>query len=88
MLKKIYFFIDFQKYMCYNELWQNNAKFCKKGDAIMFNLKEELVKAMEMFVQKEFVPATADGIQFFGCMDCSNSCAENCAVKCKKNGKK
>jgi hypothetical protein len=54
----------------------------------MFNLKEELVKAMEMFVQKEYVPATADGIQFFGCMDCSNSCAENCAVKCKKNGKK
>ena len=64
------------------------VKILQKGDAIMFNLKEELVKAMEMFVQKEYVPATADGIQFFGCMDCSNSCAENCAVKCKKNGKK
>ena len=37
----------------------------------MFNLKEELLKAMELFVSKEYVPATADGVRFFGCMDCS-----------------
>ena len=53
----------------------------------MFNIKEELLALVESFVQKEYVPATADGVTYFGCMDCSNSCAENCAVKCKKNGK-
>lgn len=54
----------------------------------MFNIKEELLKVIEGFVRREYVPATANGISFFGCMDCSNSCAENCAIKCKKNGKK
>ncbi len=53
----------------------------------MFNIKEELLAIVEKFVQKEYVPAVADGVQYFGCMDCSNSCAENCAKKCKKNGK-
>ena len=54
----------------------------------MFDIKEELLTIVEQFVKKEFVPIPADGIQYFGCMDCSNSCAENCAIKCKKNGKK
>ena len=54
----------------------------------MFNVKEELLAIIDKFVNKEFVPVTADGVQYFGCMDCSNSCAENCAVKCKKNGKR
>lgn len=54
----------------------------------MFNLKEEIAKLMEAFVQKEFVPVAAGAgantnVKFGGCMDCSNSCAENCAVKCK-----
>ena len=55
----------------------------------MFNIKEELLALIENFVQKEFVPVPvpAEGVRFFGCMDCSNSCAENCAHKCKKNGK-
>nr|MBQ8890797.1 hypothetical protein [Clostridia bacterium] len=54
----------------------------------MFKVNEELIASVEKFVNKEFVPANANGLQFFGCMDCSNSCAENCAIKCKKNGKK
>ena len=54
----------------------------------MFNIKEELLALVEKFVQKEYVPVPAGGPQYFGCMDCSNSCAENCAIKCKKNGKK
>lgn len=53
----------------------------------MFNIKEELMELVEKFVQKEYVPAVAEGVQYFGCMDCSNSCAENCAVKCKKNSR-
>ena len=53
----------------------------------MFNIKEELLAIVEKFVKKEYVPVPADGVQHFGCMDCSNSCAENCAVKCKRNGK-
>ena len=54
----------------------------------MFKVKEELLAVIEKFVKKEYVPVPADGPRFFGCMDCSNSCAENCAIKCKKNGKK
>ena len=53
----------------------------------MFNLKEDLIKAMEEFVSNEYVP-TSDEVRYFGCMDCSNSCAENCAIKCKKSGKR
>lgn len=51
----------------------------------MFNLKEEIAKLMEKFVQKEYAPAMADSNVTYmgGCMDCSNSCAENCAAKCK-----
>lgn len=53
----------------------------------MFNIKEELLSLVQAFVKKEYVPVTPEGVQFFGCMDCSNSCAENCAAKCKKNTK-
>ncbi len=53
----------------------------------MFKVKEELLSMVEKFVQDEFVPASASEIRYFGCMDCSNSCAENCAVKCKKSGR-
>lgn len=54
----------------------------------MFNIKEELRKMMEAFVEKQYVPAPAGApMQFGGCMDCSNSCAENCAAKCKRNSK-
>lgn len=51
----------------------------------MFNLKEEIIKVMEKFVRKEFVPVPAgvSVVNMGGCMDCSNSCAENCAAKCK-----
>ncbi len=59
-----------------------------KGEITMFKIKDELLAVVEKFVKKEYVPATANGPRFFGCMDCSNSCAENCAIKCKKNGKK
>ena len=41
----------------------------------------------EEFVSNEYVP-TRDEVRYFGCMDCSNSCAENCAIKCKKSGKR
>ncbi len=54
----------------------------------MFNLKKELQKTIELFVRKEYVPATVSGPYTLYCMDCSNSCAENCEVKCKRNGKK
>ena len=51
----------------------------------MFSIKEELVKLMESFVQKQYVPVAAGAqvVNMGGCMDCSNSCAENCAAKCK-----
>lgn len=65
-------------------------RYLKKEGTLVFNLKEELKKAMELFVGKEYQPALVTGANLdkFGCMDCSNSCAENCAVKCKKNSKR
>ena len=55
----------------------------------MFDIKKELAEAMQAFVEKKYVPvALGPKINYFGCMDCSNSCAENCAVKCKKSGKR
>ena len=53
----------------------------------MFNINDDLLKALDDFVQREYVAVPEDRIEFFGCMDCSNYCAENCSVKCKKNGK-
>lgn len=53
----------------------------------MFNLKGEVIKIIELFIQKEYVVATnvdTHILEMGGCMDCSNSCAENCAVKCKQ----
>ena len=54
----------------------------------MLNIKEDLLAMVEKFVKAEYTPTPAGGPVFFGCMDCSNSCAENCAIKCKKNGKR
>lgn len=58
----------------------------------MFTLKDKLVEAIELFVQKEYVPV-AEGVfsscyVAFGCMDCSNYCAERCSKKCKENAGK
>ena len=53
----------------------------------MFKIEENLMIAVEEFVQNEYVAELPMGVHFFGCMDCSNSCAENCAHKCKKNSK-
>lgn len=50
----------------------------------MFKLSEELVQSMELFVGKEYVAHADDSAHNFGgCMDCSNSCAEKCAYRCK-----
>ena len=53
----------------------------------MFNLKEEILNLMELFVEKEYAPALAEGASynFSGCMDCSNSCAEKCAYTCRSS---
>lgn len=53
----------------------------------MFKIEETLWTAVEEFVEKEYASAQAGNVHYFGCMDCSNSCAENCAAKCKKNTK-
>jgi hypothetical protein len=53
----------------------------------MFEIEKNLMAEVEEFVQEEYVSDLPVGTHFFGCMDCSNSCAENCAAKCKKNGK-
>lgn len=53
----------------------------------MFNIGNDVLEMMNSFVSAEY-KEHLDGVRFFGgCMDCSNSCAENCAYKCKRNGK-
>ena len=58
----------------------------------MFSIKDELKKAINLFIQEEYVPAYANAMAScyvaFGCMDCSNRCAEKCSNKCKENAKK
>ena len=50
----------------------------------MFKFSEEIAKSIEMFVAKEESDKAFDRTTMMGgCMDCSNSCAENCARKCK-----
>ena len=59
----------------------------QQGGIVMFEIEKNLMAEVEEFVQEEYVSDLPVGTHFFGCMDCSNSCAENCAAKCKKNGK-
>lgn len=47
----------------------------------MFKFEKALEKVMQVFVKKNYVLATDGPVTFeTGCMDCSNSCAENCAA--------
>lgn len=50
----------------------------------MFKIENDILEMMSGFVQEEY-KQHYNLAQFGGCMDCSNSCAENCAYKCKRS---
>ena len=49
----------------------------------MFKISEDVLELMSGIVDREYEALYDSESAFGGCMDCSNSCAENCAYKCK-----
>ena len=49
----------------------------------MFKIKDDLAVEMDSFVNENNSSIEEYENEEFGCMDCTNSCAEICAKNCK-----
>ncbi|MDO5330746.1 MAG: hypothetical protein Q4F15_04930 [Bacillota bacterium] len=54
----------------------------------MFKIDNNELAMVESFVESEYVESSDCYYSMGGCMTCSNSCAENCANKCKASKEK
>lgn len=59
-----------------------------KGGTEMFKIDNNELAMVESFVESEYVESSDCYYSMGGCMTCSNSCAENCANKCKASKEK